>query len=282
MEAQLQNSPGCSECPGCRPEPRPVQDHAHDVEATPHRPHHVLRGYLAVLEHDLGALRTPEAHLVVLGADTETREVLLDDKDRDPTLRFASRVSHCRNDEGVGHCRPADVQLIPVQDELVALMYGSCPDPRRVRSCARLRETKAGQALTSSQRWEVFLLLRFCPSQGDGCGGCGWANHHTDRAVRSGEFFQGNDRTQFAESGATIVWRDGQAEQSEFCCLLKERPWDPGLAVDLLREGLSLLLHEVPDRPSQEHDLFGHCEVHRYLRLLASLPSPELAPPLGT
>ena len=91
-----------------------------NLVALPHRPEHVLRRDDATIEDQLGGARCPDAQLVFLLPDGESRETLLDQEAGDPLVPLG-RVGISEDDEQSRLAAVGDPELGAGQDPFVAL-----------------------------------------------------------------------------------------------------------------------------------------------------------------
>ena len=124
-----------------------------------HLAQHVLRGHLAILEHQLAGVGAAHAELVELLRGREALHALLDQEGRD-ALRARRRIGLGVDDERVGVRPVGDPHLAAVEDEAVALLLGPRLHADDVGAGAGLAHGERAHMLAGDQLRQVFALLR--------------------------------------------------------------------------------------------------------------------------
>ncbi len=117
----------------------------------------VRRRHAARIEHELGRVARPPAHLLELLRDREARRPALDDQERDPTVTLAAGAHRHRHQV---RSRPrGDERLGSIDDVGVAVQPGARSERGHVAPAAGLGDRQCRDLLAAEHRLDEPRLL---------------------------------------------------------------------------------------------------------------------------
>jgi hypothetical protein len=191
----------------------------------------------AILQHQLGGVRSAHAELVLLLAGPDAGPIHLDRERSHPALAVVAVGDgeyHC----DLGMTGIGDEVLGAVEHPLVALAHRGGHQPGRVTAGAGFGQCPAAEPLATGEPGEVALPLFLGAGEVDVTGGERIVGRDRQRDARLAcrQFLEDVDVVDVAEPGAAVALREDRTEEAEASQLLD----------DVEREGLRLVpLHDV-------------------------------------
>jgi len=216
-----------------------------------------------ILEAEVRRGDAPHAHLVIGPVDDHPRRVRIHHERADPLRPGPAGPGEHR--EVIGHGAPGDVDLVAVQDVVIAVAHGPGLEVCRIGAVVGFGQAECRLPFAAAERGEPLLLLLGRPPEHDRPR---WQaaehQHQPGAAFILRHFFDSEAKGEDAVPGPSHRFRDGHAQEPGPLERVEEVVGVFAGFVDLLRPGRHHLAGDAARRVLDQAVLFAKFEIHRH------------------